>query len=171
MVVKSIRSLFWACLFLGSNGALAESLAPSFELPTQQDSVQLESLRGRVVLVDFWASWCGPCRQSFPWMNAMHRKYHDQGLEIVAINLDSEAEAAQRFLTELPAEFTIAFDPAATTPEQYGVIGMPSSFLVDQQGRIQEEYVGFQVSEKADYERQIQALLKAGPPKASGGSK
>lgn len=148
-----------ACLLSGVGPVLAAEPAPAFELPTREASVQLEALRGKVVLVDFWASWCGPCRESFPWMNAMYRKYHDQGLEIVAINVDADTRDAEVFLQNNPAGFTVAFDPSGTTPELFGVMGMPSSYLVNRQGGIKSEHVGFRIAEKEEYERQIRELL------------
>src|SRR5436190_21459373 len=84
-------------------------VAPAFTLPGLKGDVTLESLRGKAVLVDFWASWCGPCRQSFPWMNDLQRKYGDKGLAIVAVNLDKDREFASSFLAEVPASFTVAF--------------------------------------------------------------
>src|SRR5205807_6899132 len=96
--------------------------APSFALPTAAgDSVSLEHMRGRVVYVDFWASWCGPCRRSFPWMNEMQRRYGDRGLTIVGVNVDKRRPEADRFLGQVPASFTIVFDAAGVTPSAWGV--------------------------------------------------
>src|SRR4249919_1638262 len=81
--------------------------APTFTLPASHGEVTLASLRGKAVLVDFWASWCGPCRQSFPWMNDLQRRYGARGLAIVAVNLDKDHELANAFLHEVPAMFTV----------------------------------------------------------------
>ena len=97
--------------------ALDKGPAPNVDLPTSNGKVSLSDLHGKVVLLDFWASWCGPCRQSFPWMNAMQAKYEDQGFEIVAINVDQKPEAAAEFLRQIPATFTIAYDAEGKTPE------------------------------------------------------
>src|ERR1700757_77516 len=105
-------------------------VAPAFTLPGLNGDVALESFRGKTVLVDFWASWCGPCRQSFPWMNGLEKRYGDKGLAIVAVNLDKDREFADNFLAEVPAEFTVAFDPSGRTAESYKVKAMPTTFLI-----------------------------------------
>lgn len=89
----------------------------------------------------------------------MHEKYAAQGLEIIAINVDKEAPEAQQFLEELPAKFTVAFDPEGVTPEAFNVMGMPSAYLIDQDGNINSQHIGFHNSKKAEYESAISALL------------
>jgi len=134
--------------------------APALALPQSGGQiVSLESLRGRVVYVDFWASWCGPCRQSFPWMNEMQRKYGARGLTIVGVNVDKRDADAQRFLQQVPATFTIVYDPKGEAPAAYGVKAMPSSYLVDAQGRIAFVEYGFKDDRKAELERQIAVAL------------
>ena len=136
--------------------------APAFALPdVRGEVITLEKLRGRVVYVDFWASWCGPCRQSFPWMNEMQRKYGAQGFTIVGINVDKRDADAQRFLQQVPAAFTIVYDPKGQVPAAYGVKAMPNSYLIDAQGRVAGVEYGFKDDRKADLERQIGALLAA----------
>ncbi len=117
--------------------------APAFSLPTDSGTVSLDSLRGKVVLVDFWASWCGPCQQSFPWLSEIQERYGDAGLEVVAVSLDKEHAAAERFLHEHPASFTVAFDPAADIAKAYHVRGMPTSVLIGADGTILYSHVGF----------------------------
>ncbi|MEQ1883345.1 MAG: TlpA disulfide reductase family protein, partial [Burkholderiales bacterium] len=117
--------------------------AADFSLPTDTGSVRLADLRGKVVYVDFWASWCVPCRASFPWMNDMKAKYGDKGLVIIAINLDKEREMAKKFLAKLPAQFTIAYDPDWTVAGQYKVSGVPSSYLIDRSGKMRSTHLGF----------------------------
>ena len=119
------------------------SAAPTFTLPTRTGSVSLDSLRGRVVYVDFWASWCAPCRRSFPWLDSLAVRYADRGLTIVAINLDKDRRAADAFLEEFPAGFIVAFDPAGRTAEAYRVPAMPSSFLIGPTGALLSSHSGF----------------------------
>ena len=119
----------------------------------------LADFKGKVVLIDFWASWCGPCRQSFPWMNGMQQQYRAEGLEVVAINLDEEPELAREFLRQMPAQFTVLLDSDAQLPDAFGLIGMPSSYLIDRQGRLRAQHIGFHANRVAEYENSIKALL------------
>jgi len=122
-------------------------------------SMSLESYRGKTLLLDFWASWCGPCRASFPWMNEMQSKYQDQGFEVVAINLDMRPELAYAFLEQISAEFHVLLDEDALLPDAFNVIGMPTSYLIDKEGRLRAQHVGFQEAKIDEYEAGIQALL------------
>lgn len=146
----------------GAAGASAldkGAAAPGFDLPGRDGAVQLAKLQGKVVYVDFWASWCGPCRQSFPWMNEMQARYGARGLQIVGVNLDAKADDARKFLAETPARFQIAFDPAGATPRAYGIKGMPSSVLVGPDGRVLFQHAGFKEADRAALEQAIQAAL------------
>jgi peroxiredoxin len=133
--------------------------APDFTLPVEKDDVSLRDLRGKVVLVDFWASWCLPCRESFPWMSSMLEKYGDKGLVIVAINLDKKRESANAFLEKYPAPFTVAFDPSGKTAEAFRVGAMPTSFIVNRTGEIVYEHAGFRPAEAQKVEQEIKEAL------------
>ena len=126
--------------------------APDFSLPTDNGTVSLQSLAGKVVLVDFWATWCGPCQRSFPWLRAMHERYAAAGLDIVAINLDKDHQAAERFLDKYPAPFTVAFDPAAVTAKEFGVPGMPTTVLIGADGKILYVHTGFDPKKTGELE-------------------
>jgi cytochrome c biogenesis protein CcmG/thiol:disulfide interchange protein DsbE len=117
--------------------------APHFTLTTSTGRLDSDSLRGRVVLVDFWASWCGPCRQSFPWMATMHDRYAAKGLVIVAVNLDKDRALADKFLDGFHVPFTVVFDPSGKTADAFHVKAMPTSFLVDRSGEIRMTHAGF----------------------------
>jgi cytochrome c biogenesis protein CcmG, thiol:disulfide interchange protein DsbE len=134
--------------------------APAFTLPGRDQPVSLAALHGKVVYVDFWASWCVPCRKSFPWMNSLQKRYADQGLVIVAVNLDKSRELSDRFLSEVPTELTIAYDPDGKTATAYQVKGMPSSYLIDRAGRIHSSHIGFREESAADMETAIKDLLQ-----------
>ncbi|MCB5161172.1 TlpA disulfide reductase family protein [Marinomonas algarum] len=132
----------------------------SQQLPQYQGKPQsLQDVRGDVLLVDFWASWCGPCRESFPWMTEMQAKYKAQGFKVIAINLDQDKQQALDFLKEYSPGFTVLFDNNATMPDRFGVIGMPTSFLVDRKGRIRAVHTGFHQDQLANYESVITQLL------------
>ncbi len=119
----------------------------------------LASFKGQVVLLDFWASWCGPCRESFPWMNDLQQRYGAQGLRVVGVNLDQEPEEALDFLQQVPAQFTVLLDTSAQLPDAFGVMGMPSSYLIDRNGKIRAQHVGFHHDRAAAYEQTIKTLL------------
>ena len=159
------RAALAAALAVVSAATLAAGVgdaAPPFALrDAHGETLALDSLHGRVVYVDFWASWCGPCRRSFPWMNELQRRYGARGLAIVAINVDKSPADAARFLERNPAQFAIAYDQAGATPLAYGVQGMPSSYLIDAQGKVVEVEQGFHDERKAALEQRIQALLAA----------
>jgi thiol-disulfide isomerase/thioredoxin len=130
--------------------------SPRFTLPTRSGTVSLDSLRGHVVLVDFWTSWCEPCRQSFPWMKTMHDRYAAKGLAIVAVNLDKDRAAAEAFLLKFSAPFTIAFDPSGKTAEDFQVKAMPTSFLIGPTGKLLYSHAGFDPKKTGSLETLIQ---------------
>ncbi|HLP30464.1 MAG TPA: TlpA disulfide reductase family protein [Geothrix sp.] len=158
---RLLRALLGALVLVLSTPVLADT-APDFSLPGQDGKpVRLSELRGKVVYVDFWASWCGPCRQSFPWMNQLQAAWADKGLVIVAINLDQERPLADRFIEAMKPRFPVAFDPQGTTAEQYKVQGMPSSYIIDRQGNIHARHMGFREHETAQVTEAIRQLLEA----------
>tara|TARA_R110001583_G_scaffold31209_1_gene107017 strand:+ start:313 stop:801 length:489 start_codon:yes stop_codon:yes gene_type:complete len=119
----------------------------------------LEQHQGKVVYLDFWASWCGPCRKSFPWMNEMQQKYREQGFVIISINLDADIALAKGFLLENSANFSVIFDPKGAIAQNFNIKGMPSSLLIDRQGQIQQAHSGFFTNKVTLYEAQLSALL------------
>ena len=141
--------------------ALAASNAPAFELPGDSGQISLEQYRDQVVFVDFWASWCVPCRRSFPWLNAMHAKYAEQGLVIVGVNLDMERSDAAKFLEEYPAEFAVVYDADKQLARQFEVIAMPSSYVFGRDGQIAARHMGFKVKQQDEYEALIVKALRA----------
>ncbi len=133
--------------------------APTFSLSSNRGKLDSASLKGMLVYVDFWASWCVPCKQSFPWMNEMQAKYADRGLHVLAINVDARTADAEKFLLQVPAKFQVAFDAEGVTPKQFSVKAMPSSYLVDGEGRIVYTHSGFRESDKNSIEAAIVAAL------------
>ena len=136
--------------------------APDIQLPGRTGIVKLSELKGKAVYLDFWASWCGPCKQSFPWMNEMQAKYGAKGLQVLAVNLDQKPEDAAGFLQQTKADFLIAMDPAGQSAQKYNVKGMPSSLLIGRDGKVALVHTGFNAASKAELERAIVAALEAG---------
>ncbi|MEP7295297.1 MAG: TlpA disulfide reductase family protein [Burkholderiales bacterium] len=134
-------------------------VAPEVRAVGTTGATSLAALKGKVVYLDFWASWCGPCRQSFPWMNEMQAKYGARGFEVLAINVDAKREDADKFLAQTAATFNIAFDARGETPRAYGIKGMPSSVLIGADGKVLFMHAGFRDDERQTLEAQIAAAL------------
>ena len=131
--------------------------------------LDLKALSGQVVYLDFWASWCAPCRQSFPWMDRMQRELGRDGFVVVAVNVDRVRAEADQFLQKHPVGFRIAFDPEGALAERFGVKGMPTSYLIDRSGQIHSEVKGFRLQDRNALEQRIRSLL-ATPPATNPGS-
>ncbi|HFE38035.1 MAG TPA: TlpA family protein disulfide reductase [Gammaproteobacteria bacterium] len=146
-------------LFTFNLGAFAAP-AQNFKLPSKDGgNISLADLKGNVVYVDFWASWCAPCRKSFPWMNEMHDKYASQGLKIIGISLDGTQKSANNFLKKVPASFMIAYDTEGTTADAYNVQVMPTSYLIDRQGNLLFSHKGFRAKHKKKMEAEFVKAL------------
>lgn len=123
------------------------------------DPLDLERFHGKVVVIDFWASWCAPCRQSFPWLNEMQAKYRDRGLVIIGVNVDRERAEAERFLQQTPADFNIVYDPEGTLAARYQVPGMPSSYVIGRDGQQAGVHIGFRSGMREEREAELERLL------------
>lgn len=138
--------------------------APEFTLASRAGGqLSLSGLRGQVVMINFWASWCGPCRQEFPALDEMYRKYKPMGFTMVGINVESEKSDAERFLGARPVTFPILFDPDNTVSGSYGVSAMPTTVLVDRQGRVRWQHRAYKPGDEAKYIEQIRAMLREKP--------
>lgn len=135
--------------------------APACELPQWGNSQTINpgNLRGKVVYVDFWASWCGPCAKSFPYLDSLHKELESRGLVILGINVDEDPKAADRFLERIPVSFPIALDPQGNCPGLYDVKAMPSSYMVDKNGTVRFVHLGFKSSDKQYIRENLLKLL------------
>ena len=170
------RALTFAigCSLLSALVGAAEppKAAPPFALKDNAGRVHaLAEFKGHVVLVDFWASWCAPCKASFPALDSLHQDLHAEGLEVVAINVDEDRKSALGFLAGRSPSMTVLFDPEGRSPQEFGVEGMPSSYLIDREGRVRFRHLGFTAQTKADFRREISMLLKEGSARATSDSK
>ncbi len=120
---------------------------------------RVDAFRGRVVYLDFWASWCAPCRQSFPWMQAMQDAYAQQGLTIIAVNLDVNRADAEKFLLQYKPQFSVSYDTRGEVAGRYRIAGMPTSVIIDRHGVTRFTHVGFRPVDRTEYENQLRALL------------
>ena len=160
-IAVSLNTVVFLLLTLATNpAAIAASKAPAFELPGDAGQISLDQYRNQVVFVDFWASWCVPCKHSFPWMNQMLERYGDEGLKVIAINLDKNKAHAKKFLERVPADFEIAYDPEGNVAELYSLKVMPTSYLIDREGNLIHSHKGFKASDGTRMEDMIRELLK-----------
>lgn len=134
-------------------------LAPDFDLAGRLAAVRLSDYKGQTVYLDFWASWCGPCKQSFPWMNDMQSRYGPHGLHVVGVNVDQKTGDANAFLRGSPANFDIAFDPAGKAPRTYAIKSMPTSVLIGPDGKVLRVHSGFRAEDRTQLEQHIKQAL------------
>ena len=144
-------------LFIFNNNAIANE-------QVQVNSIQALELtlakhKGDVIYVDFWASWCVPCRKSFPWMNAIQKKYQSQGFTVISVNLDANDDLAQKFLKKTPASFAVIYDPKGKIAKHFAIQGMPSSMLINREGKITKRHTGFFTKKIPQYQSEIEQLL------------
>ncbi|MGD9386552.1 MAG: TlpA disulfide reductase family protein [Thioalkalispiraceae bacterium] len=155
----SCFSAFFLAMLLLLPGLASARSVKSIQVPTQQGLIELANFKGQVIYLDFWASWCTPCKKSFPWLNQMQSKYQANGLKIIAVNLDEDQELARRFLAKHPAKFEIGYDPDGSIASRLQVQGMPSSFLINRDGEIVSSHVGFLEKDTVSMEQKIVDVL------------
>ena len=135
---------------------------PEFDIASiyeNQPNISLKDLEGKTLFIDFWASWCAPCITSLPLYNEIYDKYQDQGLEVIAVNVDNPIEDGLDFLLDTPLDFLIPQDPEGDVSEMFGVIGMPSSYLVSPDGNVRLVHMGFRNGDIDIIEEEIQKVL------------
>ena len=145
-------------LAIEAGGALPALTLASLGEP--QKSIALRELRGKVVYVDFWASWCVPCRISMPALDALYAKHRAQGFTVVGVNQDVSVEDARRFLKKVPVSFPLARGGDEAAAKAFDVKAMPSGYLVDRKGIVRRVHRGFTEETAAQLETELEALLK-----------
>ena len=158
-LAATLNTYIFLLLTLLINPAAHASKAPVFELPGNSGSVSLKKYKNQVVIVDFWASWCVPCKYSFPWLNEMQERYGEDGLKVIGINVDKDKAMAEKFLEHVPASFDIAYDPEGEVADLYSLKVMPSSFLIDRDGNLVHAHKGFKTNDGSRMEDMIRDLL------------
>ncbi len=137
--------------------------APGFSLPDLRNpsqSLSLSDYRGQVVYLDFWASWCGPCRRSFPVLEQLYQDFADQGFVVLAVNVDEEPELADDFLERYPVSYPLLLDPEGNTPALYRIKGMHTAFRIDREGVVRHVHEGFRKSDAELVRRLVEAELE-----------
>lgn len=167
-MIKAMRHVFAVALAASlALGVQAESIkidgvAPDFTLKSNQDgkNLRLEDMRGQVVMLNFWASWCGPCRQEMPLMDDIFKKYEKFGFTIFAVNVDEDSADADRFLRDVPVTFPILYDNESRISELYGVDAMPTTVMIDRNGNKRFLHRGYKDGYEKEYVKQVKKLIR-----------
>jgi peroxiredoxin len=148
-------------LAISSLVGASASLAPKFSLPSRSgDTVSLDQLKGQVVMLNFWASWCGPCRKEMPLLDQMHKRYSSLGFTLLGVNVEANTKDAERWLAETPVSFPVVFDKDSKVSKLYDVNAMPSTVFIDRKGNVRYLHRGYKPGDESEYLNQIRALLK-----------
>lgn len=135
--------------------------APEFRLPARAgEAVSLSGLKGQVVLINFWASWCGPCRKEMPVLNQLYQRYKPLGFTLLGVNVEEDSMAAETWLKETPVSFPILFDRKNAVSKLYEVTAMPSTVLVDRHGQVRYVHFGYNAGTENEYQDQIRSLVR-----------
>jgi len=141
--------------------ALTGKPAPDFTLKASDGrNLKLSELRGEVVMINFWASWCGPCRQEMPLLNDLYNKYHKLGFTLLGVNVEQDPRTAKRLLKDIPVDFPVLFDTRNEVSEAYHVSAMPSTVLLDRDGNIRFVHRGYKPGLEERYQQQIRTLIR-----------
>lgn len=150
-----------ATLAVSSLVGASASLAPTFALPSRGgDTVTLDKLKGQVVMINFWASWCGPCRTEMPLLDQMYKRYSSLGFTLLGVNVESDTKDAEKLLQQMPVSFPVLFDKENKVSKLYEVNAMPSTVFIDRKGNVRYLHRGYKNGDEGEYLNQIRALLK-----------
>lgn len=160
--IKSLAAAaILACLSPLAGAEAINVPTPDFTLESRSgENLRLEDHRGEVVMLNFWASWCGPCRQEMPLMDELYSQYKDLGFTILAVNVDENREEAHRFLDKVPVNYPILYDPESSVSELYEVQAMPTTVMIDRNGNARYLHYGYQPGYEDEYEQQIRELVR-----------
>ncbi len=135
--------------------------APDFTLPVRGGgSLSLSDLRGDVVMINFWATWCPPCRQEMPLLDQIHQRFQRLGFTLLGVNVEQENRLIDRFLAEVPVTFPILLDTKEEVGALYGVAAMPTTILVDRQGQLRDHFFGYKPGDEQKYQDAVRALVR-----------
>lgn len=162
---RKLNNLIWAfilCLVPATGFSTSQgNVAPGFTVKHILDDTQasLSQHRGKVIYLDFWASWCAPCLKSFSFMDELQKQFGEDGFVVIAVNLDANTEDARQFLNKTPAEFFVGKNAQGDIAEDYGVIAMPSTYLIGRDGLIKTIHHGFRNSDRDKIKTLVKSLL------------
>ena len=166
MISQSLPRLLMACLVslmcVSLAGAAAvKGPAPNFTLKSMSGkNLKLSEMTGNVVLINFWASWCGPCREEMPLLNALHKKYAPLGFTVLGVNVEEQLDGARDFLSNVPVDFPILLDNENKVSKQYKVVAMPTTVVVDRDGNMRYLHEGYKPGDEKKYRQMVKKLVR-----------
>ncbi len=160
--MHSLRTLLLAALLAAPALAVAPAgPAPQFKLDSMAGKpVSLDQYKGQVVMINFWASWCGPCRTEMPILEKLHTKYKPMGFTMIGVNVEPDSSLAANWLKSTPVTFPILFDTKSEVSKLYAVAGMPSTVIIDRKGNLRWLHRGYKDGDENEYLNQIRALVR-----------
>lgn len=160
---RNALKIFAALVLCGTASLTAAGTpaAPDFTLPGKAgEAVALAKLKGQVVMLNFWASWCGPCRTEMPLLDQIYKKYNAAGFTLLGVNVDTDSKDAEKFLSQVPVNFPVLFDRENKVSKLYEVSAMPSTVFIDRKGNVRALHRGYKAGDESEYLNQIRALLR-----------
>jgi len=161
--VNKTKGLLIAALMVFSANVVAENKvqAPDFTLKARSgDNKRLSDYRGQVVLLNFWASWCVPCRAEMPILDDIHKKYESLGFTVLGVNVDLDSNKAIKYLKDTPVDFPVLYDPKGDVSKLYSVSAMPSTAIIDRDGNVRYIHPGYKDGDAAKYRAKIKELMR-----------
>ncbi len=167
MKVSTLKTGFYAvglaALLAGMSAAadIDKGAAPDFTLKSSGgENLRLSEFRGEVVMINFWASWCGPCRQEMPLLDELYSQYKPMGFTILGVNVEEDSTQAKQMLKDSPVNFPVLFDNQSEVSKLYNVVAMPSTVLVDRDGNVRYLHKGYKPGFEEAYQQQVRALIR-----------
>ena len=143
------------------SAGLKQAHAPDFTLKSSNgENLRLSEYRGDVVLINFWATWCGPCRQEMPVLSELHDRYRALGFTVLGVNVEADTAKAKKLLKDMPVSFPVVFDSDSVVSKQYDVVAMPSTVLVDRDGNMRYLHKGYKSGLEDVYQQQVRELIR-----------
>lgn len=160
--IQWLTLVFTGLLLIGTaNAATVQGKAPNFTLKSNTGkNIKLSELRGQVVLLNFWASWCGPCRQEMPLLEKLQQRYSALGFTVLGVNVEEDPSKAKSLLKDISVSFPILFDTQNTVSKQYQVSAMPSTVMIDRNGNMRYLHKGYKPGDEAQYQKWVKQLIK-----------
>ena len=158
IIIRSLAALLVAVPVLAG---MPQGPAPGFSLPARGGgTISLSQYKGQVVMINFWASWCGPCRQEMPLLDDIYKHYSKLGFSLIGVNVEPDTKSAEAWLKQTPVSFPVLFDTQSIVSKLYGVPGMPTTVFIDRQGNVRLVHQSYRPGDENEYLNEIRALVR-----------